>query len=113
MLESNLTSEQGPSVGLNGSAVVPLSRLPVIPSPFRAWLALVALSIRRQARMRQMVWIALGLLALVAGLVAVANANDAWSMNGWRFPRRTGLPYRLLADYYSGISQPLPAAPET
>jgi ABC-2 type transport system permease protein len=37
----------------------------VVASPLRAWFSLVVLSIRRQARMRQMVWIALGLLALV------------------------------------------------
>jgi ABC-2 type transport system permease protein len=36
-----------------------------IPSSLRAWFALVALSVRRQARMRQMVWIAFGLLVLV------------------------------------------------
>src|SRR4029079_8252319 len=30
-----------------------------LQSPLRAWLALVAVSLQRQARMRQMVWIAL------------------------------------------------------
>ncbi len=89
------------------------AELVVTPSPVRAWLALVALSVRRQARMRQMVWIALGLLALVVSLVAVVNANDGWSMNAWRFPRRYGPPYRYVADYFSGVSQPLPGAPAT
>src|SRR5436309_6195583 len=45
----------------------------------RAWLALVALGLRRQARMRQMVWIALGLLALVVGIVAFSTATNGWS----------------------------------
>ena len=49
------------------------------PSAPRAWLALVALGLRRQARMRQMVWIALGLLALVVGIVAFSTATNGWS----------------------------------
>jgi hypothetical protein len=84
---------------------------PAAPSPLRAWFALVALSVRRQARVRQMVWIALGLLALVVGLVAVASAHNGWSMDGWRYPRRVGPNYRTLADFYSGVSQPVPAPP--
>jgi ABC-type transport system involved in multi-copper enzyme maturation permease subunit len=42
-------------------------------SGFRAWLALVGLSVRRQARMRQMVWIAVGLLALIIGDILVSR----------------------------------------
>jgi ABC-type transport system involved in multi-copper enzyme maturation permease subunit len=63
--------------------------------------------------MRQMVWIALGLLALVVTLVAVASAHNGWSMDHWRYPRRFGQYYHDLADFYSGVSQPLPAAPAT
>jgi hypothetical protein len=63
--------------------------------------------------MRQMVWIALGLLVLVVGLVAVASAHNGWSMDNWRYPRRFGPYYRTLADSYTGLSQPLPADPET
>src|SRR5690242_3529098 len=100
MIESKSDSEQrlAPDAALDGDgSVIPSSRHPVIPSPLRAWLALVALSIRRQARMRQMVWIALGLLVLVVGLVALANAHNGWSMETWRYPRRYGPQFRELA----------------
>src|SRR5262245_24596478 len=60
------------------------------PSPVRAWLALVALSLQRQARMRQMVWIALGLLLLTAGIVAAIRWDNGWGMARWRWPRRVG-----------------------
>jgi ABC-type transport system involved in multi-copper enzyme maturation permease subunit len=50
----------------------------VRPSLPRAWWALVLLSLRRQARARQMVWIALGLLAFAAAMTAVGTATDAW-----------------------------------
>src|SRR5579884_233619 len=50
-----------------------------LPSAPRAWIALVALCLRRQARMRQMVWIALGLLVLVVGIVAFSTARNGWS----------------------------------
>src|SRR2546423_3621499 len=54
----------------------PIAALPSAP---RAWLALIALCLRRQAHMRQMVWIALGLLALVVGIVAFSTATNGWS----------------------------------
>jgi hypothetical protein len=48
------------------------------PSLLRAWCYLVLLSWRRQARARQMVWIALGLLAFTTAMTAVATAADLW-----------------------------------
>src|ERR1017187_10053206 len=47
-------------------------------SLLRAWWFLVLLSWRRQARARQMVWIALGLLAFTTAMTAVAAAADLW-----------------------------------
>jgi ABC-2 type transport system permease protein len=47
-------------------------------SLLRAWCYLVLLSWRRQARARQMVWIALGLLAFTTAMTAVATAADLW-----------------------------------
>jgi len=64
------------------------------PSSIRAWWALVALSLRRQARARQMVWIALSLLAFAVIWVAVNTAWGRWGMSHWRFPRgRGGMTY--------------------
>jgi ABC-type transport system involved in multi-copper enzyme maturation permease subunit len=51
----------------------------------RAWWFLVFLSIRRQARVRQMVWIALGLLCLTATLVALNTLAERWAMDHWRW----------------------------
>src|SRR5262245_36893806 len=57
------------------------------PSLWRAWLELVALSVRRQANARQMVWIALGLLAFATAITAVQNVAGNWGMAHWRWPR--------------------------
>jgi len=57
------------------------------PSPWRAWWYLVQLSFWRQARLRQMVWVALGLLAFAAAFVAVNTALDRWNIRTWRFSR--------------------------
>ena len=54
------------------------STVPANTSLLRAWCYLVTLSWRRQARARQMVWIALGLLAFTTAMTAVANAADLW-----------------------------------
>jgi hypothetical protein len=63
----------------------------------RAWLALVWLSFWRQARSRQMVWIALGLLAFSVALVAIHTSARGWGKGHWRAPRRvvTHLPNGL------------------
>lgn len=64
------------------------------PGPFRAWCYLVRLSARRQARAGQMVWIALGLLALTFAVVAVNALAGRWGMDQWRSPRGYGPSYR-------------------
>jgi ABC-type transport system involved in multi-copper enzyme maturation permease subunit len=52
------------------------------PSAWRAWWFLVRLSFRRQLRLRDMVWVALGLLAFSSLLVAFLN------LSGQLLPRR-------------------------
>jgi hypothetical protein len=54
------------------------------PSLWRAWWYLVVLSGRRQARARQMVWIALGLLAFTGALLGVATAGQRWGIPPFR-----------------------------
>jgi ABC-type transport system involved in multi-copper enzyme maturation permease subunit len=58
-----------------------------------AWWSLVGLSVRRQARSRQMVWIALGLLVLAVALVLLNTVAGRWGMHHWRQPRRMGPSY--------------------
>jgi hypothetical protein len=60
------------------------------PSSLRAWLFLIRLSIIRQARMREMAFIALSLLALAIVLVWLFTRADAWNMNNWPTFRRPG-----------------------
>ncbi len=57
------------------------------PSHLRAWLYLVGLSLQRQMRFRQMVWIALALLAGSVLLVAARTATGRWGMHQWRMWR--------------------------
>lgn len=65
----------------------------VTPSRFRAWLYLIRLSVRRQARAHLMLWIALALLGFTL-LVVVLNARAGrWGMAHWKSPRRTGPTY--------------------
>ncbi len=72
--------------------------LPVSLSPTRAWCYLVWLSWQRQARARQMVWIAAGLLVFTVLLVAIFTAAGTWSMRHHRWPYRQGLTYVHWAD---------------
>jgi ABC-type transport system involved in multi-copper enzyme maturation permease subunit len=53
-------------------------------APLRAWLALIRLSIRRQARVRQMVWIALALLALTVFFVSLNTFLGRWTLTDRR-----------------------------
>ena len=58
------------------------------PSPFRAWLYLIGFAFRRQARVRQMVGIAIGLLAICLLLVgAFSVANRGWDRKEARLDR--------------------------
>jgi ABC-type transport system involved in multi-copper enzyme maturation permease subunit len=58
---------------------------PQSPHVLRAWCYLVWLCFQRQARARQMIWIALGLLAVTAVLVTLATLDQRWSMSYWRW----------------------------
>lgn len=60
---------------------------PPTQKPFRAWLFLVAFSFRRQARVKQMVGIAVGLLAICLLLVIVFTASAGWDRFDWRIQR--------------------------
>lgn len=62
----------------------------VEPSALRAWFYLVGFSFRRQARARQMVWIALTLLVFSVALVSFLSATGRYSMARWRTPRGSG-----------------------
>jgi ABC-2 type transport system permease protein len=61
-------------------------------SDLRAWLFLIWLSIKRQARARMMVWIALGLLGITAFIIFLNARADRFGMTHWRYPHRQG-PY--------------------
>src|SRR5437588_11728309 len=65
----------------------------VRPSLWRAWVARVGLSCWRQTRARQMVWIALGLMAFAVALVAINTAAGNWGMSRWRADRRVNRTY--------------------
>ncbi len=54
------------------------------PSSLRAWFYLIRLSLRRQARARQMVLIALGLLAFAAVFIRINTVLNFWNMRTWR-----------------------------
>src|SRR6476469_8689628 len=68
-------------------------------SVLRAWLYLVLLSWQRQARARQMVWIALGLLAVTTVSVGINTALDRWGMGHWRKPRGVGPTYQQWLNH--------------
>jgi len=57
------------------------------PSLLRAWLYLIAFSFRRQARVRQMVGIAVALLLICLTLVGVFTAFADWNRLEWRLER--------------------------
>src|SRR5215472_13632497 len=55
-----------------------------LSSSARAWCYLVWLSLQRQARARQMVLIALGLLGLATALVALGTSQRTWYLPGFQ-----------------------------
>ena len=81
---------------LNGRAVLSPGHLVTVspgqeqPSAWRAWCYLVYLSWQRQARARQMVWIALTLLVFSVTLVGFISAMGRYNMARWRTPRGSG-----------------------
>jgi hypothetical protein len=82
---------------LDRPAPQPAPPEPPAPSAVRAWLYLVWLSWLRQARARQMVWIALLLLGFAVAWVAVQSGLGNWGMGHWRSPRRYGHTYSAWA----------------
>jgi ABC-type transport system involved in multi-copper enzyme maturation permease subunit len=60
---------------------------PAPPSPVRAWLFLVGFAFRRQARVRQMVGIAVGLLMICLLLVMAFTVSAGWDRFEWRKDR--------------------------
>ena len=54
-----------------------------MPSALRAWAYLVVISMQRQARARQMVWIALGLLVIVTFVAGLRTITGRWGMAHW------------------------------
>jgi ABC-2 type transport system permease protein len=77
------------------------------PSPVRAWAFLVGFAVRRQARVRQMVGIAVGLLAICLLLVGAFTASNGWDRYQWRLDRAK--PYNVAqvggALVYAAIDQ--------
>ncbi len=82
----------------------PVEATPLLEAPtsaFRAWLTLLRLSVRRQARMRQMVWIAVGLMALTVLFVGLNTYFGRWTLTNRR-ARPTALTYH---DYLLQLSK--------
>jgi ABC-type transport system involved in multi-copper enzyme maturation permease subunit len=70
----------------------------VEPSLWRAWWALVRISWQRQAQAKQMVLIALALLAFTFALTMIFATLDRWGMQRWRFPRQGPHTFAEVAD---------------
>src|SRR5262249_47927651 len=64
----------------------------------RAWLELVWLSLRRQARMRQMLMVAVTLMILAVVLAAVISYFRGWSLHGSR-PRPFAPTYQQSVNH--------------
>src|SRR5436305_758971 len=76
---------------------VPDSAFRTPHSAFRAWWVLVAQSFQRHWRVRQMGWVAVGLLAVCLLVVGLITARPG----GWGLPERTlrrGVTYRQYAE---------------
>src|SRR5262249_19625888 len=67
-------------------------------SLLRGWLALIRISIRRQARMRSVVWIAVALLGLAVLFVAVITASGGWKLTDRRPPTMRRYTYRQWSE---------------
>src|ERR1043166_4516757 len=106
----------GPQVGGGGKGGVepPAAGSPhpssfiLPPSGCRAWLYLVWLSWQRQARARQMVWIALALLVLSTVVVALNTAAGRWTLSHWRFFGRGGPTYQEWLTRSEAVAEALP-----
>ena len=73
---------------MSTATTAPPNNLATSPqSPFRAWLYLVAFSFRRQARVRQMIGIAVALLVICLLLVGAFTVSSGWDRYEWRLQR--------------------------
>ncbi len=80
-------------------------------SPWRAWLNLVLLSWRRQARAHWLVWVSLGLLGISGVIVHLGTVQNRWNLGYRRFPSRIGPTYNEILTQLEAIGQaPWPAA---
>ncbi len=88
-----IAEEQDNPAGLPAAVSLSPGHL-VSPSLWRAWFALIWLSLRRQAKARQMVWIALGLMGFAVTLVGLNTLGDRWGMHHWRYrgPGQNAIP---------------------
>lgn len=82
---------------------------PARPSAVAAFLALVAFSFRRQMQIRQMAWVALGLLAVLTLTVAVlTHGPKGWGLQerySWRYRTRyADFPDRLAEIQAAAVS---------
>lgn len=93
------------------------------PSALRAFWALVVFSLRRHAKIRQLGWVALGLLTILSGLVLVVGQGKT----GWRLETRIrkvsnpkdekgddpiGMTYKQYGDERLPFYEVLPSTPE-
>lgn len=77
-------------------------------SPLRSWLYLVGFSLRRLARVRQLVGIAVALLLLTVIILALVSANVGWDRSD-RIPVRLRTPGIQLAA--GGLAAPVVVSP--
>jgi ABC-type transport system involved in multi-copper enzyme maturation permease subunit len=81
-----------------------------VPSPiwlgFCGFCFLIWLSFQRQARARQMVWIALGLLAFMTAVIGINTVAGRWGMGHWRWWWQASSP-----NLASSEPRPEPAVP--
>jgi ABC-2 type transport system permease protein len=75
---------------------------PPNPSTFTAFFALVVFTLRRQGQIRQMAWVAMGLLALLTFVVGVMSHGPV----GWGLPDRYNFRYETrLRDFPATLTQ--------
>lgn len=96
------------AAGSTDVAASPRRRVAV--SAFRAWLYLILFSFQRQARTRQMIWIALALLGFSLMIIALTSAAGNWSMTHWHAPPPYGPEYELWLAGSSAATQRVTAA---
>lgn len=76
------------------------------PSAFRAWCYLVWFCMQRQARARQMVWIAGGLVVLMATIVGLLTLGGRGGMDQWRWNWVASGPPIMMPGFKPGPGGP-------